>query len=136
MAISFGEVYLHSHHPEKLFQFLSFLLDVEASEYTPEAISFIFQSVKFSIVPSELKRLSRQSYFSLSVDSPEELLDLKRNIEFFYYKENHSKADLKIEEDKLTFKDPEGRKWTVLVGKSLNHPLKPSESYLDDVRNC
>lgn len=136
MGIQFGEIYIYSHHPEKLYQFLSFLLDVEASEYTKDNISFEFQTIRFSIVPSELKRLSKQSYFSLTVDSLAELEDIKRNIEFFYYKEGHAKTDFNMKDGKLTFKDPEQRRWTVFIRKGVNQQITPSESYLADVRNC
>ena len=117
MAISFGQVFLHSFAPDKLFNFLSFVLDVEATEFESEVevIRFNFHGIDFVILPSEKKRLSRTKYFSLSVDSEKELCDLKDNIEFFHYKQLESKFTLKLEDETLEFSDPDGRIWQVEV---------------------
>ncbi len=117
MAISFGQIYLHSFSPEKLFAFLSFLLDIEAKDFETKTdiIKFDFQDIEFVILPSENKRLSRTKYFSLSVDSEKELDDLKKNVEFFHYKEMDSKFTLTVKERLLEFSDPDGRIWQVEV---------------------
>lgn len=137
MAITFGETYLHSHNPEKLYHFLSFLLDVQAHEYSEHQIKFLFQGMIFVIRPSETKKISRQSYFSLKVDNWDELYDLKRTIEFYYYKEGDKKYALEDKANGLIFTDPDNRKWSVVVGNEL---FKSESSHyktvLGDVRNC
>ena len=130
MAIQFGEIFLNSHNPEKLFNFLSFLLDVQASEYTEHRISFHFQTIDFVIRPCENKKISRGSYFSLTVSSAEELNDLKRNIEFYYYKESNKKFSVIDLEQGLEFTDPDERKWSVFVGT----PLIPSKQTQESIQ--
>lgn len=122
MAISFGQIYLHSFAPEKLFDFLSFLLDVEAKDFETKSdtIRFDFQGIEFVILPSEKKRLSRTKYFSLSVENEKELEDLKNNIEFYHYKQMDSKFTLKTENGALEFSDPDSRVWQVKVRSAKN----------------
>lgn len=121
MAISFGETFLYSHNPEKLYHFLSFLLDVQAHEYNEHQIKFKFQTMVFVIRPCGTKKISRQSYFSLQVDNWEELYDLKRTIEFYYYKEGDKKYSLVDLVDGLEFTDPDNRKWSAQVKNSMHH---------------
>lgn len=115
MAVHFGQIYLYSFDPKKLFGFLSFLLDVEAKAFQEEKILFDFQEIEFVILPAEKKRLDKTKYFSLSVDNLGELEDFKRNIEFYYYKEMGDKFKMKVNESILEFSDPDGRIWQIRV---------------------
>ena len=113
MAIQFGQIYLYSFNPRKLYDFLSFLLDVEAKSFEEDEILFDFQEIEFVILPLQKKRLDKTKYFSLSVASSEELEDLKRNIEFYYYKEMGEKFKIKTSDNLLEFSDPDRRIWQV-----------------------
>jgi len=136
MAVQFGEIYLYSHNPEKLFHFLSFLLDVQASEYNEQKIRFNFQTINFVIKPCETKRLSRLSYFSLTVEDAHELDDLKRNIEFYYYKEGNLKHSITQLDNGIEFTDPDDRKWSIFVGNNYHFSPVKQEANISNVRNC
>lgn len=113
MTIQFGQIYLYSFNPRKLYDFLSFLLDVEAKSYQEEKILFDFQDIEFVILPMQKKRLDKTKYFSLSVANISELEDVKRNIEFYYYKEMGEKFTIKSDSESLEFSDPDGRIWQI-----------------------
>ena len=115
MAIQFGQIYLYSFDPRKLYDFLSFLLDVEAKTFEENEILFDFQNIEFVILPLQKKRLDKTKYFSLSVANLIELEDLKRNIEFYYYKEMGEKFSIKTKDDLLEFSDPDGRIWQIKI---------------------
>lgn len=124
MAVQFGQIYLYSFDPKKLFGFLSFLLDVEAKDFQEDKILFDFQQIEFVILPAEKKRLDKTKYFSLCVDNLAELEDFKRNIEFYYYKEMGDKFKIKVDGQMLEFSDPDGRIWQIKV-------LKHRQSFTD-----
>jgi hypothetical protein len=115
MSLSFGKIVLYSHKPEKCFHFLSFLLDIEASKSSDSEIQFQFDSQEFSIQISPEASIDKSSGFSLHVNSLEELEDLRRNIEFYHYKENDEKFSVKIENSQLAFSDPDGRIWRIIT---------------------
>lgn len=124
MAIQFGQIYLYSFNPRKLYDFLSFLLDVEAKSYQEEKILFDFQNIEFVILPTEKKRLNKTRYFSLQVSSAAELEDVKRNIEFYYYKEMGEKFSINSDNESLEFSDPDGRIWQITSKLAVRADLK------------
>jgi hypothetical protein len=113
MSLRFGEIYLYSHNPQKLFSFLSFLLDVESTRSTESSIEFHFQNMIFIIIQSDKKRIDKTKYFSLYVDDLKDLEFIKQNIEFYHYKEADTKFVIKSSEETLEFSDPDGRLWQV-----------------------
>jgi hypothetical protein len=119
MSLSFGKIILYSHKPEKSFHFLSFLLDVEATNSNPEEIEFQFENHEFSIQLSKESSIDKSSGFCLKVDDLEELEDLKRNIEFYHYKENDKKFSAEIENGQLAFSDPDGRIWRIISNSTF-----------------
>ena len=126
MAIYFGEIYLYSLNPSKLFSFLSFLLDIEAKEISDDFISFNFQNMLFKIIRSDKKRIDKTKYFTLCVTNLNELIEIKQNIEFYHYKEGDSKFQLVQSEDSLEFSDPDGRKWE--VNYQIDKYIKPEKA--------
>ncbi|MBD65999.1 MAG: hypothetical protein CME62_12380 [Halobacteriovoraceae bacterium] len=136
MEVKLGEIFLYSKHPEKLYHFLSFLLDVEVSFQSQDKIVFIFHSVQFVILASDKKIPKRTSFFSLSVTDAAELLNLKRNIEFFYYKEHLTSFKCEINDQELVFTDPDNRNWLVKIEDNLTRPIQNFEKPTEYVRNC
>ena len=120
MTIQFGQIYLYSFDPRKLFSFLSFLLDVEPKVVEENRILFDFQNIEFVILPLQKKRLDKTKYFSLSVANLGELEDVKRNIEFYYYKEMGKKFINKSNSESLEFSDPDGRIWQIKLQKQYS----------------
>lgn len=124
MSIRFGEIYLYSHNPQKLFGFLSFLLDVEATSSNEDSICFTFQNMNFLIIKSIKKKIDKTKYFSLYVDDHNDLQHIKQTIEFYHYKEADHKFTLKCRENELEFTDPDGRLWKVIhvpLFQSIDH---------------
>jgi hypothetical protein len=128
MSIRFGEIYLYSHDIQKLFGFISFLLDVEASFVSDEAIKFEFQRMTFVIVHTDKKRIDKTKYFSLYVESANELNDIKQNIEFYHYKESNQPGKIAVSDSSLSFSDPDGRQWQVCLA-----PVITEESFKKDL---
>jgi len=135
MSISFGEIYLYSLDPAKLYDFLSFLLDVEAQIFEADKIHFEFQGIHFVILRSHKKRIDKTQYFSLNVSSLEELEYIGKNIEFYHYKGGDKNLKLDLSESSLSFRDPDERLWRVNLEKNKNYQL-PKGSNFTDVRIC
>lgn len=136
MSISFGEIFLYSHNPAKLYNFLSFLLDIEADAFEDEEISFSFKGIKFLILMSEKKKIDKTKYFSLNVNSQIELDDLVQNINFYNYKEDQKALDVHQDSDSISFNDPDGRVWEV---KIFEQPIFANKSVVNkssNVRLC
>ena len=115
MSLTLGNIFLYSFDPEKLFHFLSFLLDVEGIHHSDDTIEFIFHGTSFVIKQSEKKRLDKTTYFTLKTYSEEELINIKNNIEFYYYKEGESKFKIQLENKILEFSDPDNRSWRIVI---------------------
>jgi hypothetical protein len=127
MSLRFGEIYLYSLNPQKLFGFLSFLLDVEATSSTESSIEFNFQNMIFIILQSDKKRIDKTKYFSLYVDDLSDLEFIQQNIEFYHYKEADTKFVINIFDSKLEFTDPDGRLWQVSHVPSLRPELQKKD---------
>jgi len=132
MDISFGEIYLFSKNPERLYSFLSFILDLESPNYDREKIEFIFNKIKFVILPTTGTQDFTHQFFSLNVYFENEINELAQNIEFYYYKQSISNYTLDKSSTTLCFTDPDSRKWIV------NHVVQYDipDHIASDVRIC
>jgi hypothetical protein len=136
MSLSFGEIFLYSQDPAKLYHFLSFLLDVEADAYEDERVSFHFSGINFVILLDEDAETSETRAFSLKVNSFNELKDLAKNIEFYYYKEGTTSAKPRFKGDLIHFEDPDGRSWCVEIAKNNTVLTHTGEKFSTNVRMC
>ncbi len=136
MSLSFGEVFLYSKDPAKLYHFLSFLLDVEADCYEDHKISFKFSSINFIILLDEKIKKNSNRAFSLNVLNIEELKDLARNIEFYYYKEAMTGSKFSLNGEQLSFSDPDGRTWCVEIKKIPHAVTHTVDNKSANVRMC
>lgn len=136
MSLTFGEIFLYSQDPPKLYHFLSFLLDIEAEAYEDERISFDFGGISFVILYHEEAKSNKTRTFSLKVSSEEELKDLASNIEFYYYKEGGSALKPVFKDDLIHFEDPDGRNWCVEIAKPTVAFTHTGEKLSTNVRIC
>ncbi len=137
MSLSFGQIILYSKDPAKLFHFISYLFDVEAKEVNLDEgfLFFDMNNVNFKIVRLEKGRIEAKPIFSLQVNSPKELAELKQSLEFFYYKEGISKsAKITLNDDCLSFKDPDGRSWEIDCVASTNIAYQQQKNNISNVR--
>jgi len=137
MSLSFGEIYLYSKDPAKLSNFISFVLDVEASKSEDGHIEFEFDQINFKILLSETKTKLEKTGFSLIVSALDELNEIKQLIEFYYYKEGNKKYQLPvIHQQTLNFVDPDGRHWRIDVGQNHFNSLQDTDTASPSVRIC
>ena len=99
------EIQLQSSDPQRLFNFLSFLFDIELIENNGEVISFVFAVEKTPFVISQSNNVNRALSFSLRVPSPELLSDYKSKFELYCYKNGLSVHSIDLKEDRLEFED-------------------------------
>ena len=135
MGISFDSIILYSKKPEKLFQFLSFILDVEASDSEEGKISFHFSGVKFLILLTEDESLLKRS-FILNTEEQHELLEIKQNIDFFYYRESNTEQHCHLINDQLSFADTDGSLWQIQVKLPLHSTQSSNGFEQSNVRIC
>jgi hypothetical protein len=136
MSLSFGEIFLYSQDPEKLYHFLSFLLDVEADSYEDERISFHFSGINFVILFDQDVKIDKTRTFSLNVNDINELKDLSKNIEFYYYKERGESAKPRLGDGLIHFEDPDGRIWCAEIVRNAPVLTHTGEDLSTNVRMC
>lgn len=114
MSIYFGEIYLYSKNPAKLYHFLSFVFDIEADYQDALKVKFSFKDVDFVILKSSsLPESMGQNPFSLFVTDKKELFHFAQTVEFYYYKEGKNSFSLTRSHSHIAFTDPDGRKWKI-----------------------
>lgn len=131
--VFFGKTFLYSNAPDTLASFLSFVFDTESSRSDQGSILLEIGGSSFLIVECTKKRMGKEPFFEMEINSLESLHQLQQKVEFFYYK-NACKAKVKskIESDSLRFVDPDGRIWSVVV--SFSKYL--ADENTQDVRFC
>lgn len=111
MEIKIGEYHLDSKDPQRLFNFFSFLFDIEPIESIDD-ILFELGGMVFRIKSFNKKRLNKKMDLVFHVGSESELQDLFHSIEFYHYKEKMAGHSTKLEGQSVRFEDFDGRIWT------------------------
>lgn len=128
MGIKFGKFILDSNNPARLYHFLSFIFDVEADSKQESNIIFEFEQLCF-LLKRTTNEIPRKCDFTIEVDDKSELMQFSQSVEFYYYKECIKIFYLKLEDNQLSFSDPDGRLWVIEYRASL-YPLNPDSEYI------
>lgn len=132
----FDSLKLYSKKPAEIFNFLSFIFDIEILENSETNIRFRLGGVIFEIIECKKSKISKEHFFTLCVDQVIKLQELKQSLEFYEYKQNMKELKSTINGSELSFIDPDGRSWQVLVKNefSFKDAMHPNKAI--NVRNC
>ncbi len=136
MSYQFGNLILPCKKPELIYDFLSFIFDLENFEgATQDEIHLSLFGINLKLRKQENENVLNVP-FELTTHDAAGLFQLKQNIEFYYYKNQSDIPEINVNDDRIEFLDPEGHCWKVLLVSPLIVSSRVPEKNTQDVRIC
>jgi len=134
MNINFSKLILLTKNKSNTYRFLSFIfdsdiyLDQNGLEFTR------IGNINLYLEDKENLRVGPHGFFAFSVDSQQDLKDLKSKIDLYCYREKTNLPEVLLKDKRLSFKDLDGNIWQVEVQTYI--PNQISRNIIqEDVRN-